>query len=169
MSDDNMSEAEEALSAQSQAIPAVRRFRETAEGYRWDDVPLLEYKPTGTHFKDITRQILFGEEAELPTELRYFEMAAGGHSTLEKHLHVHSVLILRGRGQVLVGEAITDIGAFDLIYVPPLTWHQFHAAEDEPLGFLCLVMCDRDKPIRPDGHDLALLRAHPKVGAFVRV
>lgn len=151
------------------AVPAVRKFRAAPAGYRWDDVPLLEYKPTGTHFKDITRQVLFGEEADLPTELRYFEVAAGGHSTLEKHQHVHSVLILRGRGEVLVGEEITDIGAFDLIYVPPLTWHQFHAAEDEALGFLCLVACDRDRPLRPEEDDLRMLRENPDVRAFIRV
>jgi len=149
--------------------PGVRKFRRTPEGYRWDDVDLLAYKQTGTHFKDITRQVLFGEEAGLPTELRYFEVAPGGHSTFEKHQHVHAVLILRGRGRVLVGGTITDISAFDLVYIPPMTWHQFHAHESEPLGFLCLVACDRDRPIRPSESDIEALRSDPIVGGFMRV
>jgi hypothetical protein len=30
-----------------------------------------------------------------------------------------------------------------------MTWHQFHAAPDEPLGFLCLVAAERDRPQLP--------------------
>jgi mannose-6-phosphate isomerase-like protein (cupin superfamily) len=149
--------------------PAVRKFLRMPEGYRWDAVDVLAYKQTGTHFKDITRQVLFGEEAELPTELRYFEVEVGGHSTFEKHQHVHAVLILRGRGRVLVGREITDISAFDLVHIPPMTWHQFHAHEAEPLGFLCLVACDRDRPIRPDDEDIEALRSDPVISRFMRV
>ena len=147
----------------------VRAFRATDRGYRWEGVDVLEYKPTGTHFRDITRQVLFGEGSGLPAELRYFEVAAGGHSTFEKHLHVHAVLILRGKGQVLVGNEVTALSAFDLVYVPPLTWHQFHAAPDEALGFLCLVDCDRDRPIRPTADDVDALRADPVIRDFIRV
>lgn len=147
---------------------AVRKFTASQEGYRWDDVDLLAYKQDGTHFKDITRQVLF-QGADLPTELRYFEVAPGGHSTLEKHQHVHAVLILRGRGEVMVGADIKDIAAFDLIYIPPMTWHQFHAHAAEPLGFLCLVACDRDRPIRPSEEDLQALRSNPAAATFIRV
>lgn len=147
----------------------VRKFHEAADGFRWAGVDLLRYKPTGTHFKDITRQVLFGDDEGLPTQLRYFEVAPGGHSTLERHQHVHAVLILRGRGRVLVGEAVHDLDAFDLVYVPPLTWHQFRAAEEEPLGFLCLVACDRDRPQRPTEAEVAALRATRTAGDFIRV
>jgi quercetin dioxygenase-like cupin family protein len=33
----------------------------------------------------------------------------------------------------------------DLVNVPPMTWHQFRAAADAPLGFLCLVPATRDR------------------------
>ena len=55
-------------------------------------------------FKAITRQVLFSDP-ELAGELRYFEVAPGGFSTLERHEHMHAVLILRGRGHCLVGDA----------------------------------------------------------------
>ena len=38
---------------------------------------------------------LFHDDA-LACELRYFEIAPGGHSTLERHDHLHSVMIIRG-------------------------------------------------------------------------
>jgi len=144
-------------------------IRQTAP-FRWEDVPLLAYKEDGgTHFKSVTRQVLFDGGDHLGAQLRYFEIAPGGHSTLERHDHVHSVMIVRGRGQVLVGREIHDLALNDLIYVPSQTWHQFRATTDEPLGFLCLVRCDRDKPQRPTADDLAALRADAHVRMFIRV
>ena len=70
------------------------------------EVPIHAYKQEdGVPFKDITRRVLFASPA-LACELRYFEMAPGGYSTLERHEHVHAVLILRGRGQCLVGAEV---------------------------------------------------------------
>lgn len=146
----------------------VRRFHGTGTGLRWDDVPLKAYKPEGTHFKSITRQVLFDGADGLPSQLRYFEIDPGGYSTLERHHHVHAVLVLRGRGRVLVGDQIHDLAPFDLVHVPPLTWHQFRAADTEALGFLCLVDCDRDRPIQPNQDELARLRGDPAIAAFVR-
>ena len=87
--------------------------------YRWDDVACLPYKDDGTApFKAISRQVLFAE-AQLGCELRYFEMATGGYSTLE------------------------------------------------PLGFLCMVNTLRDRPQLPTEQELATLKAHPAVAAFL--
>jgi mannose-6-phosphate isomerase-like protein (cupin superfamily) len=138
-------------------------------GQRWDGVPVLNYKEEGTHFKAISRQVLFEGGPKLGAELRYFEIEPGGHSTLERHDHIHSVMVIRGRGQCLVGDAIHHIGSCDLIYVPTMTWHQFRAMADEPLGFLCLVNTDRDRPQRPDEKQVAELRALPKVGEFIQL
>ena len=44
---------------------------------------------------------------------------------------------------------VQPIGEHDLVTVDPLTWHQFHAAPDSALGFLCLVSKERDKPTLP--------------------
>ena len=151
------------------ATPAVRSFRQEPEGYRWDAVPRLAYKPAGTHFKGITRQVLFGEAEDLACQLRYFEIEPGGHSTLERHEHVHAVMILYGRGRVFVGEAVHTVAPYDLVHVPSHTWHQFRADVQEPLGFLCLVPCDRDRPARPTDAEAEALRAHPTLGDFIRL
>ena len=103
----------------------------------------------------------------MQSELRYFEVAPGGFSTLERHEHMHAVLILRGRGHCLVGREVRRLNTNDLVTVPPMTWHQFRATEGEPLGFLCMVNAARDKPQLPSAEDLKALNADPVVAAFL--
>ena len=141
----------------------VRRFN----AFGWENVPVLSYKEGGP-YKDVTRQILFEGAETLPVQWRYFEVQPSGHSTLERHEHIHWVLILRGRGACLVGDEITDIAEHDLVEIAPLQWHQFRAAEDAPLGFLCLVAAERDRPQLPSEDDLAGLRRDTKIADFIR-
>ena len=134
---------------------------------RWRDVDVLEYKREGNaSFRDVTRQVLF-DDPTLACQVRYFEVAPGGHTTLERHEHAHAVVIERGRGRCLIGDRIHDIAEHDLIRVPPMTWHQFRAAHDEPLGFLCVVNAERDRPELPATPDLVRLRENPEVAAFI--
>ena len=126
--------------------PLVRKHTGDFHG---EGVDVLAYKQEGSApFKDVTRQVLF-DSADPPAQLRYFEVAPGGHTTLERHEHVHSVMVIRGRGQCLVGERAYELESNDLVNVPPMTWHQFRAAPDSPLGFLCLVAAQRDRPQLP--------------------
>lgn len=136
--------------------------------YCWENIPILAYKNEGTHFKDINRQILFEGLADVPCQLRYFEIAPGGHSTLEHHQHVHLVFILRGEGKVLIGEKIYNVKENDVLIIPPQTWHQFQAITSFPFGFLCLVNSERDRPVRPDQNDLNQLRLNPDIAEFIR-
>lgn len=147
---------------------AARGFRPESDEYRWDEVDVLEYKTEGSApFKAVTRQVLF-DDPELECQWRYFEVGPGGHTTLERHEHVHSVMILRGNGSALVGSRVYPIAPYDLFSVPPMTWHQFRAADDEPMGFLCLVRAERDRPQLPSDEDLAELRADPALAHFIR-
>lgn len=139
------------------------------EPFRWEGVEVRPYKSEGAHFDGITRQVLFEGSDGLACQLRYFEIAARGWSSLERHHHAHAVVIVRGGGRVLIGERIVEARTHDLIHVPPLTWHQFQPSGDEPLGFLCMVDCERDAPERPDASALAALRRVPAVAAFIRV
>jgi mannose-6-phosphate isomerase-like protein (cupin superfamily) len=146
---------------------AKTTHRKAQDDFRWEGVEQLPYKEDERAlFKSITRQVLFSDP-ELHGELRYFEVAPGGFSTLERHEHMHAVLILRGRGQCLVGSEVRPIETRDLVTVPALTWHQFRATTDEPLGFLCMVNATRDKPQLPSPEDLAKLRAEPAIAAFL--
>jgi quercetin dioxygenase-like cupin family protein len=134
----------------------VRRHDGT---FHWEGVDVLKYKDDGASpFKDVTRQVLF-DASDPPAQLRYFEVAPGGHTTLERHHHVHSVMVIRGHGECLVGEASYTVNQHDLVTVPPMTWHQFRAAPDEPLGFLCLVSSERDRPQLPTEEERRALAA----------
>jgi mannose-6-phosphate isomerase-like protein (cupin superfamily) len=127
--------------------------------FRWEGVEVLAYKQEGSApFREVTRQVLF-DDASMATQLRYFEVAPGGWTTLERHEHVHNVMVIRGRGRCLVGDEAWDLAANDLVSVPPMTWHQFRAAPDEPLGFLCLVNRERDRPQLPSPADTAAISA----------
>jgi quercetin dioxygenase-like cupin family protein len=94
-------------------------------------------------------------------------MDADGYSTLERHEHAHAVMILRGRGQCMVGDEVRDVRQFDLIAIPAWTWHQFRANAGEAFGFLCMVNAQRDRPVLPTEAELARLRANPAVAAFL--
>ncbi len=134
----------------------------------WQQVDRLDYKPEGSApFRDICRHLLFRTDG-LGCELRYFEIAAGGHSTLERHEHEHAVMILRGSGACLVGETVRAVGEHDLIHIPPMTWHQFRAADNKRLGFLCMVNVERDRPQLPDDTEFERLRTDPRIAAFIR-
>jgi mannose-6-phosphate isomerase-like protein (cupin superfamily) len=117
--------------------------------YRWDSVETREYKTEGTHFREITRQTLLGEgpgEEPLRYLTRYFEIQPGGYSSLERHRHPHVVMVIRGSGRVVLGSEVHPIGPFDCVYIAPATIHQFQATGGEPLGFVCIVDRERDRP-----------------------
>lgn len=143
------------------------QLRAFQDGFRWDQVALHPYKEDdAAPFKSITRQTLFNDPG-FGCELRYFEMAAGGHSSLERHAHMHAVLILRGAGHCLLGDTVREVRQNDLVTIPPWSWHQFRATAGAPMGFLCMVNQLRDKPVLPSAAELAELARDPAVAAFL--
>ncbi len=142
-------------------------YRGRSGTMRWQEVAVADYKQEhDAPFRYVTRQLLF-DDPRLSCQLRYFEVAPGGHTTLERHEHAHAVVVERGRGRCLVGERVYEVVEHDLVHVPPLTWHQFQADEGEHLGFLCMVNAARDRPQLPTTKDLERLRANPVVAAFI--
>ena len=119
-----------------------------SQEFCWSAVPLKAYKEEGGTHRGVTRQTLMGEgagEEALAFLTRYFEVEPGGHTTLELHGHPHAVVVLCGRGHVVLGDATHEIAPHDCVYVAPGTVHQFRAAADAPLGFLCMVDRVRDR------------------------
>ncbi len=128
-----------------------------SENYRWEGVSRRDYKTEDTTFKDVHRYTLLGprdDEQALNFETRYFEVAPGGYTSLEYHHHPHSVVIIRGAGSVIIDDEIHAVSPHDTIFIAPDTIHQFHADQDEPLGFLCVVDRYRDRPTLPDDEEL---------------
>ena len=144
----------------------VRRF---SAGFQWNDVDTVQYKSEGSApFRDVTRQVLFSD-ADLACQLRYFEVQPEGYSTLERHQHVHAVMVVRGKGRCPVGDAVHELRTHDLVTIPAMAWHQFRAEGPEPLGFLCMVNAERDRPQLPTGQELQALQRDPAIAAFIAV
>ena len=122
----------------------------------------------GRSWKDTTRHIIKGREDGGRFDVRYFEVAPGGFTSLERHDHIHSVICVRGAGYAIVGDAAHDLGTFDHIFVPPNTAHQFVNAGGEPFGFLCIVDGERDRPRALSADELTALVRNPAVAAKIR-
>src|SRR2546429_8302862 len=110
--------------------------------FRWDGVPVREYKTGDVPYRDVTRQTLLGEAAgEEPFSFvtRYFEIQPGGYSTLERHQHPHAVVVIRGRGLVMLGGQRHDIAPVGCVDVSARVGHPFRASGSEALGVLFTV------------------------------
>ncbi|GAA0897668.1 1-methylthio-xylulose 5-phosphate sulfo-lyase [Virgisporangium ochraceum] len=143
--------------------------RRQREPFVWEGGEVLAYKEDNGTFRAVTRQVLTDAGHGQGTSLRYFEVGPGGWTTLERHEHTHVVVPIRGSGRALVVDRVVPLALHDVVFVPSRGWHQFRAADDEPLGFLCSVTVDRDRPVLPTAGDLAALRTDPAVAAFIRV
>ena len=99
-----------------------------------------EYKQPAEHWCGIVRQELVGANGEQTAcQVRYFEIAPGGFSSLEAHSHTHAVVVLRGHGEVQLGAGVHELSFGDVVYVAPNEVHQFRNPAREPFGFLCIV------------------------------
>lgn len=119
----------------------ITRFREG--GFEGMETTVYKNEP-GT-WMNVTRTLL-SADAQAQFEVRYFEIAPGGYSTHERHRHEHCVMVLRGKGKVYLAGEWTSIGEGDYVHVATMTPHQFVNDSEEPLGFLCVVDKDRDRP-----------------------
>ena len=127
----------------------VLHLQPAASGYHWVGVPVVEYKAVAEHHCGVSRSVLVGAGGERTTfHVRYFEIEPSGFSSLERHQHEHVVIVLRGQGQVRLGDAVHAVGFGDTIYVAPNEVHQLrNSSTSEPFGFLCMVDAERDRPV----------------------
>ncbi|MGH2399518.1 MAG: cupin domain-containing protein, partial [bacterium] len=141
--------------------------------FTWDGVPAQVYKhgyqgSAGMGWSDVVRHTLACGES-LAFQLRYFEIGPGGFSSLEKHQHAHTIIVLRGSGRVIAGREVFAVGPFDLVVIPAGAPHQFVTAGHEPFGFLCPVDADRDAPQALTPDELESLLQDPDVRSAVRL
>jgi ribulose-bisphosphate carboxylase large chain len=110
------------------------------------------YKGTAAQpdYYGILRQELIGTFGEKTAfDVRYFEIEPGGNSSLEKHVHEHVIIGVRGKGTLVKQGKHFPIHVHDVAYVQPLEVHQLRNNEQEPFGFFCIVDHERDKPMQP--------------------
>jgi ribulose-bisphosphate carboxylase large chain len=117
-------------------------------GFRWEGRSREDYKSQEEfEFRGVSRQELtgrFGEQTAF--DLRYFEIEPGGYSSLEKHLHEHVIIGVRGRGVLVKEMEEFEIKIHDVAYVGMHQKHQLHNRGREPFGFFCIVDHERDRP-----------------------
>ena len=90
-------------------------------------------------------QILGDYQASIKYFSRYFELAPKGFTSLEKHMHTHTIVCVRGEGVLLKGDERTPLKPFDVAYVDALEVHQLHNEQPDPFGFFCIVDHQRDR------------------------
>jgi ribulose-bisphosphate carboxylase large chain len=135
------------------APPPLRRWRRQ---FQWEHAEVEPYKVgshRGAEFAGASRQVLIGKRGErVGFHLRYFELQAGGYTSLEQHRHSHVVVGVRGRGVVRVGEKTYTMAPLDAIYIGPEQVHQLRAAGRNKFGFFCIVDAQRDqpRPVQPE-------------------
>jgi quercetin dioxygenase-like cupin family protein len=114
----------------------IHRYRDQ---FDWADVELGRYL-SEKEMKGVSVRWLIGPDENAPNfAMRYFEVEPGGWTSLHQHAHDHGVMVLRGRGQVLLGEEEFEITFGDVVYVLPDEVHQLKNVGDEPFGFLCVI------------------------------
>jgi ribulose-bisphosphate carboxylase large chain len=128
--------------------PAVKSVLRGRGALRWRAVELERYKPpdAGTDWAETTRQVLFAGSrgAPLDFDVRYFEVARGGYSSLERHRHAHVVVGVRGEGSVRLGRRWYRLRPLDVCYIGPDVAHQLRNAGRGRFGFFCVVDAARD-------------------------
>lgn len=106
----------------------------------WDYATVKARAYEGSGAPGVVRRILIGrDEGAKDFVIRYFTIPPGGYSSFESHAHPHGVVIVQGSGQVLLGDSWHQIGVGDAIYIEPNEIHQFRAAPDQELGFICVI------------------------------
>ncbi|WP_028068079.1 cupin domain-containing protein [Solirubrobacter soli] len=136
--------------------------------FRWEGVADRAYKDDpgtgrGMAWRGVSRTTL----ARRSFEVRYFEIAPGGFSSLERHAHEHAVVCVRGAGRALVGAEVHALRPFDLVRSGPWQPHRWVNAGDEPFGFLCTVDSDRDRPTQVSDEEWTALLANPLTAPYV--
>jgi ribulose-bisphosphate carboxylase large chain len=134
----------------SDELPAENRsaLHRFGPDYRWEGVATEAYRPEGSGFASVLRNVIIGGNGETCRfHLRYFELGRGGYSALEKHEHEHVVICVRGMGKAVVGDRAWELRHLDVLYVAPNEPHQLLNEGDGPFGFFCMVNADRDRAV----------------------
>jgi quercetin dioxygenase-like cupin family protein len=107
--------------------------------FDWEGVSVGHYPPE-KDVQGVSVRRLIGPAERAPNfYVRYFQIEPGGWTSLDQHAHDHGVMILRGRGRVLLGTEEHEVSCGDVIYIPGNEVHQFRNPGEEPLGFLCII------------------------------
>lgn len=115
----------------------------------WGGVTPQPYKDRPGSWQGVSRHKLVAGLG-VAFEMRYFEIEPNGYTSFERHEHQHAVLVLNGIGRVRLGDEWTDVAPPDVVHIESNVPHQFQNTGPEPLGIVCVVDRERDRPVLLD-------------------
>ena len=71
--------------------------------------------------------------------MRLFEIQPGGYTPLHQHDWEHEVFVLEGDGITKNKTGEESFRQGDVLFVPPMEWHQFVNTGKEKLKIICLI------------------------------
>jgi quercetin dioxygenase-like cupin family protein len=92
-----------------------------------------------------TRQVLIGPDEGPNFALRRFIMQPGGGMPRHTNTVEHEQYVLRGHARIGIGDAVMEVKADDVVFIPAGTPHWYEALGDQPFEFLCVVPNAPDK------------------------
>ena len=105
---------------------------------KYDNIKLAEVRMEGV--QGVSKANVIGPDNGWATNtMRVFRLTAKGFTPRHQHDWEHVNYIIKGKGQVRIGEEVHEVKEKDFAFVPPNIEHQFENPYDEDLEFICIV------------------------------
>lgn len=96
--------------------------------------------PTEEGVKDTkVRWVISKKDGAKNFAMRIFEIGPDGNTPLHQHDWEHEIFILEGNGVARDKENQRDVKSGDVLFVPPMEWHQVVNTGKETLKMICLI------------------------------
>jgi quercetin dioxygenase-like cupin family protein len=121
----------------------IRDLQESRMSDRWvvGNKDGLEAKPmAGEGIEGVVKRVLVSpEDGWDGWVMRLFDVEPGGHTPRHSHDWPHINFVAGGSGVLVLDGEEHPLAAGSYAYVPSNHEHQFRAAPDAPLSFVCIV------------------------------
>jgi len=96
--------------------------------------------PKEEGIKDLkVRWVISKKDGAKNFAMRVFEIQPGGNTPLHQHDWEHEIFVLEGNGIAKDKENEKNVKQGDVLYVPPMEWHQFVNNTDKMMKIICLI------------------------------
>ena len=105
---------------------------------------VAEEQVAGEGLREVAKKILVGPQKNFNGHLRLFSLKPGGYTPKHRHAWWHVSYVLEGEGTLMLEGSEHSLESGSFAYINPEQLHQFSAADESPLRFLCLVPKEGD-------------------------
>jgi quercetin dioxygenase-like cupin family protein len=104
----------------------------------------VEAKPVAAG-RETAIQVLISSQEGPNFALRKFSMQKGGGMPRHTNTVEHEQYVLRGHARIGIGDAVHEVRAGDVVFIPAGVVHSYENLGEEPFEFLCIVPNREDK------------------------